>query len=174
MHIRVCNNIRYQNTEWKKKISSPYGCAEGLPYGVVCIVGGPAPSHVIIGGADDKLKRKPSLHPSSQPVVFFLSLSLTRSCYSPDKPLRCITTYARHNENETRMLSSIHIVPDRILECTYTRQLNMYIIAAYIHYTYYIGTYAKCTKKVCWSLFDWKKLIKSPSGHVYTFQRYFF
>jgi hypothetical protein len=37
--------------------------AEGLLYGVVCIVGEPAPSH-IIGGADNKLKRKPSLDPS--------------------------------------------------------------------------------------------------------------
>lgn len=54
--------------------------AEGLPvYGVVCIVGGPAPSH-IIGGADDKLKRKPSLDLSSvRPVVHSPSLSLILS-----------------------------------------------------------------------------------------------
>lgn len=113
------------------------------PYGVVCIVGEPAPSHIIIGGADDKLKRKPSLDPS-WPVVF--SLFLAHVCYSPDKLLTCITTYTQHNEYKTRMLSSIHIVPDRILECTCTWQLNMYINKKYI---YYIGT-RRVIKIVCW------------------------
>lgn len=82
--------------------------------GVVCIVGGPAPSHNI-GGADDKLKRKPSLDLSSRPVVLSLSPSV---CLTPsfsrslacvvkpfaDKLLRCITTYeyvyARHNDHK--------------------------------------------------------------------------
>jgi len=97
--------------------------AEGLPYGVVCIVGGPAPSHNI-GGADDKLKRKPSLDLSSRPVVFSLDrslsisftlslslshaifLSLAHACGIPfaDKLLRCITTYeyvyTRHNDHK--------------------------------------------------------------------------
>lgn len=72
---------------------------EGLPYSVVCIVGGPAPSHIIIGGADDKLKRKPSLGPSSRPVVV-LFLFLVHLCYFQISCLGVLQLIPRHNEHK--------------------------------------------------------------------------
>lgn len=75
--------------------------AEGLPACTRCRLHcwwtGPAVTYYI-GGADDKLKRKPSPNPSlTGPVVFVLSRTPTRH-YSQISRLRCITTYTRHNE----------------------------------------------------------------------------